>query len=553
MQAVTIAIGKAGVAKFTNRYLGGVLVGGMSRIQPPGRQFAVPDFTRWSAGCSASFSNIRIDLSGGSLPGFAPAFAGAGQLPAGKFQLEIAAAAFSVSYRWHEVYDETFCSSSSHGTFCTPDHGDQGFGYSAAVASLKAAFTLGFDYVASANAYRLAVQSSSATPGTVSPNIPAASVVQNEDAGCFTAQVSDATKNTVSSVDFAGLVSGQCNNLFGSIPASGHLTSDIVYEFGIGDSGLAYPSDTGVTVGVTGTVTYQGTEYPGQKPSPLPVPVPPGDSDQRDVRIYVSGYELNALHWAYFRAGLLAVTVHPSDLPDPDVLKVKTYVPLIAALKPYGADAMSAKVVPKAAPEVAFADVWILSGAVMASLKQLLPTSVFQQLAGLDGDAWLTAASLAADLEEAGVAASWVPQIQTAAKSIGMTLAQDLEFTLTIENGAPVPPTIVFDVVRHDILQLLGFGRSGSAQTLTYSFTRVDATATFASSTVPHFPGGATFGDIIWPTVGEPRYDEALAAMGKGTGVPLPIMSGFSFRFDSAELSIQEGYLSILAAVDFAG
>ena len=55
MQAVTIAIGKAGVAKFTNRYLGGVLVGGMSRIQPPGRQFAVPDFTRWSAGCSASF------------------------------------------------------------------------------------------------------------------------------------------------------------------------------------------------------------------------------------------------------------------------------------------------------------------------------------------------------------------------------------------------------------------------------------------------------------------------------------------------------------------
>lgn len=553
MQAVTIAIGKAGVAKFTNRYLGGVLVGGMSRIQPPGRQFAVPDFTRWSAGCSASFSNIRIDLSGGSLPGFAPAFAGAGQLPAGKFQLEIAAPAFSVSYRWHEVYDETFCSSSSHGTFCTPDHGDQGFGYSAAVASLKAAFTLGFDYVASANAYRLAVQSSSATPGTVSPNIPAASVVQNEDAGCFTAQVSDATKNTVSSVDFAGLVSGQCNNLFGSIPASGHLTSDIVYEFGIGDSGLAYPSDTGVTVGVTGTVTYQGTEYPGQKPSPLPVPVPPGDSDQRDVRIYVSGYELNALHWAYFRAGLLAVTVHPSDLPDPDVLKVKTYVPLIAALKPYGADAMSAKVVPKAAPEVAFADVWILSGAVMASLKQLLPTSVFQQLAGLDGDAWLTAASLAADLEEAGVAASWVPQIQTAAKSIGMTLAQDLEFTLTIENGAPVPPTIVFDVVRHDILQLLGFGRSGSAQTLTYSFTRVDATATFASSTVPHFPGGATFGDIIWPTVGEPRYDEALAAMGKGTGVPLPIMSGFSFRFDSAELSIQEGYLSILAAVDFAG
>ena len=77
--------------------------------------------------------------------------------------------------------------------------------------------------------------------------------------------MSDATANTISSVDFAGLVAGSCNSLFGSIPASGHLTSDIVYQFAVGDSGLAYPSDNGVTVGVTGTVTYQGTEYPGAK------------------------------------------------------------------------------------------------------------------------------------------------------------------------------------------------------------------------------------------------------------------------------------------------
>ena len=245
------------------------------------------------------------------------------------------------------------------------------------------------------------------------------------------------------------------------------------------------------------------------------------------------------------------MTVRPSDLPDPDVLKVKTYVAMIPALKPYAADAMSATVRPKAAPEVAFEDVWILASAVMTTLKEKLPGSVYQQLAGLDGNAYLSTAALESDLTTAGVAANWFPQIESIAKSIGMAMTQDLEFTLTVLNGAEQPPAIVFDIARHDILQLLGLGKSGPAQTMTYTFTRVDAAATFVSSTVPHFPGGAMFGDVLWPVAGEPHYDEALAAMGKGAGVPLPIMSGFTFRFGDAVLSIQEGYLSILAGVDF--
>jgi hypothetical protein len=46
-----------------------------------------------------------------------------------------------------------------------------------------------------------------------------------------------------------------------------------------------------------------------------------------------------------------------------------------------------------------------------------------------------------------------------------MVLTQDLRFTLTILNGATPQPNIVFDLARTDILQNLGLGTSGRAQT----------------------------------------------------------------------------------------
>ena len=102
---------------------------------------------------------------------------------------------------------------------------------------------------------------------------------------------------------------------------------------------------------------------------------------------------------------------------------------------------------------------------------------------------------------------------------------------------------------RTDGTQKLGFGKSNQAQTLTYAFTKVDYKATYKSSTIPNFPA-SDFGDMIWPVVGEPAYDKVLQKMG-AAGVPIPIMRGFHFLFDQAELSIQEDYLSILAQVDF--
>ncbi|MDQ5823372.1 MAG: hypothetical protein M3441_04060, partial [Chloroflexota bacterium] len=282
-----------------------------------------------------------------------------------------------------------------------------------------------------------------------------------------------------------------------------------------------------------------------------PLPVPPVPTDQHHLQTYVSDYEINALHWAYFMAGLLNVTVNPSDLPDPDVLKVKTYVAMIPAFKPYASFAMQAHIVPKQPPTVTSQQVYIFTTAAMSLLQQQLPASVYQQITGLSGNAYVAQADLETDLAGAGVAQDYYATIEKATLASGMAVAHDLQFSLTIQNGAPQQPNLVFDLVRTDILQNLGLGISGTAQTLQYGFTRVTYAATFVSTTVPGFDK-TNFGDLIWPVVGEPNYDETLQEMGE-TGVPLPIMSGFQFLFDQAQLSIQEGYVSILANVELKG
>jgi hypothetical protein len=312
-----------------------------------------------------------------------------------------------------------------------------------------------------------------------------------------------------------------------------------------------FPADNkGIKIGVTGKVRYKNEEYPATPPPPLPVPPPP--LDQNHMQVYVSDYEVNALHWAYFRAGLLTTLVTPSQLPDPDVLKVKTYVVAIPALKPYQAFAMNALVEPLQAPVMAFQEVYQFTEVAMASLAHQLPSDVYQKILYMEGDGYAAWSDVEEALAIAEVPTQWYDTIRNATKSMGMVTKQDLRFTLTIQNAVPEMPNIVFSVARTDILDNLGLGISGNAQTMQYGFRRVKAVATFVSSTVPGLTQqvGQYFGTIIWPVSGEPRYTATLSAMGK-TGVPIPIMSGFQLLFQEAVLSIQTGFVSILSKVTY--
>jgi hypothetical protein len=550
VQALTIAIGPVGIGYFGQTLLATDLTATLARLKPPDHGIGPLKFTNSGAGWSEECTNIHIDLSNGGFRNFKPAYGGLAQQAGGRFQVPLSVTNFDVSYSWNERWHENFCTYSEYGSNCTDRDKSAGpFSYPPHFGNLAVQLVLAFTYDQATNAYDVTVTGATASPSGVTPNVPAGSVIQNEDQHCFSSQVSDATARTVADIDFKTPVAALFGSLFKTIPASGHLTPDIVYDFAVGDSPLTFPADKGLTVGVTGTVTYKGERYPGKPPPPLPVPPVPTDANH--LRVYVSSYELDALNWAFYKAGLLSYVVNPDDLPDPDVLKAKTYATAIPALKPYQAFAMQAHVTPKQPSTTTFQLVWELTKEAMQALKQQLPDSEYQKISGLDGNNYVAQADLESDLTDVGVEdPKYVATIERATQTMGMVVKHDLEFKLTISNGKPDPPNLVFDLARTDVLQNLSLGVSGSAQTLKYDFKRVAATATFVSTTIPKFDK-QSFGDTIWPVAGEPRYDEELTKIGHGTGVPLPIMQGFHFLFDQAQLSIQDGYVSVLAQVHF--
>ena len=184
----------------------------------------------------------------------------------------------------------------------------------------------------------------------------------------------------------------------------------------------------------------------------------------------------------------------------------------------------------------------------MGILKQQLPPNIWNLLGGLQGNAYTSQSSFEKDLTDATIPSSYFPAIEKAAQSMGMVIAGALNFDLIIQNQQPNPPDIKFLVTRTDILSNLRLGvGANNTQTMQYDFTNVTFSTAFVSSTVPGFIGGDNFSGA-WQQAGEPEYEKALADMGK-TGVPLPIMKDFKFDFTNAELSIQQGYISILTNV----
>lgn len=550
MQAITIAIGPVGVAYFGQTLLAADIVGALGRLAPPNRTIPAPDFRETGFGYSNDYSKIRIELSNGGFSGFTPQYGGLSQRAGGKFQVALSAANFGVNYNWNESYHEHPCSY-GRGGHCTDDDKSAGpFTYPPHFGGLAVQLQLAFTYDQPSNSYEVTVAGVTAAPSGVTPNVPAGSVIQKEDQQCFASHVSDATAGAVASIDFGTPIAALFGRLLKSIPASGHVTADIAYEFAVGDSGLTFPGDQGLAVGVTGAVTYKGERFPGKPPPPLPVPPVPTDANH--LRAYVSSYEFDALNWAFFKAGLLNYTLNPDDLPDPDVLKVKTYVTYdSAAFKPYASFAMQAQITAKQAPTTSFEPVWELSKGVMAALQQKLPASIYPKLSGLDGNNYVAQADLDDDVKGAGVTdPSYLAIIEQTARTMGMVVHHDLEFKLMIQNGDPAPPNVVFDVVRTDILQNLSLGVSGGAQTLKFDFVHVDHDAKFVSTTIPKLTA-RDFGAFIWPGVGERTYVDELQKIGRNTGVPLPIMQGFHFLLDNALLSIQDGYVSVLAQVQF--
>ncbi|MFT4255342.1 MAG: hypothetical protein QM608_23010, partial [Caulobacter sp.] len=383
----------------------------------------------------------------------------------------------------------------------------------------------------------------------VTPNIPGSSVIQNEDSGCFTAQVSDATARSISTIDFAGAIKAVVPQLINSIPASGDLGNGIVFEWGLGDSGLTFPNNNGISVGITGRVSYNGVFYQGAGPVSLPIPPVPAPTDAHYLQTYVSDYEVNALQWAFQQAGLLNSVATPGSIPNPDALKVKTYVEDIHELAPYRAYNMQADIKPLIAPVSHFQKVWMFTQDNIDRLKSQLPMNVWQIISeGLNGNYYISQMTLDEDLALYGIEQSYFATIEAGVAAMAMVDESSIQMVLTILTPTEPRPNIIFNVTRTDILTNLALGIAGAAQTMKFGFYKVTSAARFVSSTIPNFPGDQM--SFIWRTVGDFNYNNTLIEMGQ-QGVPLPIMSGFKFLLDESELSVQQAYVSIKTKVQF--
>lgn len=543
MQALTIAISNDGIQFFGRELIGSILADKLRSMKIADREINIAKIDI----VYSTAQNIAIKLRNGSLLGFSPRFARVRQGAAGAFGIDLKADDFDVRYDWNETYQYISCTFiAGAGVACQPwENRHRNYSYVPRARSFKANVETLFKYNDATNAYEVQTTSSDAS-SDVTPNIPSGTIINRQEQGCFTWNVSEATATAVASVDFKGAVQQVMPELIRSIQASGKLTDNITFEFALGDDKMTFPNP-GILIGATGRARWKDELYPGKVPEKVPLPTIPSG---KHLRTYISSYTVNGLYWAYFKDGQLDALVKPADLPNPDVLRVDTYVEQIESFQPYEGKVMYAHVSPKAAPSVEFQEVWLYDRAVLDALKPpALPLDVYVAVENaMGGKAYLTEQDARTAAARAGVSPQYVDRVVGAAKQGGMVVNADLAFRLTIQQTQP-ERYLAFSVKRVDVLKDLGLGAREQLQTLKFNFTRVSAKATFDETNIPDFDDSG-FGQFIWPVVGEPRYVEAQQGLGK-LGVPIPIMQGFTFRFESAELSIQRGYVSITADVAF--
>lgn len=668
MQGITVALFPEGIQSFCEMLAspGGEVQKVLSGLKPADHSVPVNNFTYNSAWNQwSNYQNINVSLSNGSLSQFSPTFQGVQQQQNGNFQLVISAQSFNANYSWVESYQEQDCSQysgpngpvNSCGNY--QNEGNTFNNYSAGIGKLV--ITPTFTFTFSGNVWTLPISTISAVVSNPSVNLPSASILQHQDPGnCNTASHIDAaTSASITAIDFTDGLTQVFGGYLTSIPASGQLTPDITFAFGVGDSPLAFPNDQGLTVGVTGIATYKGQAYSGIPPKGLPVPstvqplpllfsgIPASEAANFDttniaaikadfatystppqipnqpppspkypltnptvtvitqgsewqvfdssnnnmfqvqlntqkntldvhglyhLQMYVSDYTLNGLYWAFFMDNQLNLTINPGDpiLPDPNILKVRTWTSYIRELLKYAALNMQITITPVKAPTVTFQTVYLFTEDIMNDLQKALP-AIYSSITGMQGNVYPNQTFLEQDLTNIyGVDPQYFQQIEKIAETSGAAVFHDIQFNVTIVGAPPIngqAPFMEFTVNRYDVLENLGLavtdvvinGVTQKVQTLTFGFHAGtnSVSVEFNQSNFLTQSEISNFGTEIWPQGGEPAYDNALTFIGNN-GTPLPIMKGFEFVFEQAQLSIQvngqsDGFIGILSNVKFTG
>ena len=140
---------------------------------------------------------------------------------------------------------------------------------------------------------------------------------------CLTDAVKDQiTKQISTSADKIASGAGKSlGAVLSSIPSSGHLTDDILFDFHGTPNGLAFPDNKGAQYRVRGELSYKGTKAPG-KIGTVPFPDVPTD---HDAVFNVNNYEFNALLWALYQDGQLHTTINKTNTTFQPALNTDYY------------------------------------------------------------------------------------------------------------------------------------------------------------------------------------------------------------------------------------
>ncbi len=550
LQGITLAISPSGIEYFTSVLLANNIASALQNLSPPANNVPVGDICTYSGkGGSDWAEHINIALSNGSLSSFSPLFQSpVTQQDNGQFTMAMSANNFSANYTWHETYDDYFC-----GMFgCSKtDSNDNTYGYSVGIGNMT--ITIVFQFKFNANQWQLTLLNSTPATSGISPNIPSRSIVNSEQSsGCFSTTFSSATAQSVSAIDFSSPINALLTPLFSSIPSSGNLTPNIVFQFPMGASGLTFPNNAGIATGVTANVTCKGQSYAGANPPQLPLPAIPSD---HHLNYFASDYTFNALMWAFYEEGDLVATATPGNIPNPAALNTSNYqnTPLQALYNAYPNTPMTANIKALQAPTVSFATIYDLTANNIVNLQSQLPAAIYTQLQTLKGQAFMTEAAFYTQLVNAlgaANAAQYKTVIEAVAQVVGGVVTHSNQVIMNVVSGGQTIPVITFNVSQTDVLQNFQLGIAGTTQTLQFAFQIVDGltSTTFVSSSITGT--GIDSGDFsfIWNWVLQNVFASEVALIGQA-GVALPRMQGFNFLFSNAIVTLQPGYASVLADV----
>ncbi|MCU1266500.1 MAG: hypothetical protein JWM21_2818 [Acidobacteria bacterium] len=550
LQGITVAISPSGLQYFTNVLLVNEIVQAVQKISPPNNVIDVGDILITSTkGGSTWANNIVIALSSGSLSSFTPTFQSLTQGDSGQFTLTLLANNFQAKFNWNETYDNVDCNAAGCNS---TGYANNNYPYSVGFSQMT--ITVVFEFVFNNNDWQFNFISSAVATTGVSPNIPSNSIVNLQDSsGCFSTQVSNATKAAVDTIDFSTAIQALIKPLFQSIPSSGNITPNIVFQFPVGPSGLTFPGNSGIAVGVTGNVAYQGTAYAGANPPQLSLPPIPANNH---LNYYASDYTFSALMWAFFQDGDLVATATPGNIPDPAALNTSNFnnTPLQALYNAYPNMSMTANIKALVAPTVQFQQIYDLTAANIGSLQNQLPLAVYNSLLLLKGSVFMDEptffAQLVSTLGQAN-AEQYKTVIESVALVVGAVVTHSDQVVMNVVDAGVTIPVITFDVSQTDVLQAFVLGISGTTQTLQFAFQIVSplTTTTFVSSPIPGINGGDF--TVIWNWVLQPVYATEVAKIGQA-GVALPRIQGFNFLFNNATITLAPGYANVLSDVQYA-